>query len=178
MPRHLRISKLMQYPLVSALVRRHPDPPGPLTSAQLARDAPIIGLLSNRIDVREGTNFADCFRPSKVSYRREGDMHDGVRADRQSNLPQRQVLIGKQTGYLFGFSAELKTRFTKDWDILNVRAMEAGLIPALNDARIRFALPSGISSNSLIFLSRRAADLSWVGIPVAATATVLPFIAV
>jgi hypothetical protein len=51
--------------------------------------------------------------------------------------------------YRFGFSVELRTRFTKDWDILNVRAMAAGSIPALNDARIRFALPSGISSISL-----------------------------
>jgi len=38
-----------------------------------------------------------------------------------------------------------------------VRAMVAGLMPALNDARIRFALPSGISSISPIFLSRDAA---------------------
>lgn len=53
----------------------------------------------------------------------------------------------------FGFSVELKTRFTKDRESLNVRAMVAGLIPALNDARIRFALPSGISLISLIFLS-------------------------
>jgi hypothetical protein len=75
----------------------------------------------------------------------------------------------RESLYRFGFSTELKTRFTKDWDILNVRAMAAGLIPAVNDARMRFALPSGISSISLIVLLRDAAD----GVPVAPAVAVL-----
>ena len=37
-------------------------------------------------------------------------------------------------------------RFTSESDTPNVRAMVAGFRPALNDARIRFALPSGIST--------------------------------
>ena len=65
---------------------------------------------------------------------------------------------GGEPAYRFGFSVELKTRFIKDWEILNVRAMAAGLIPALNDARMRFSLPSGISSFSLIFLLRDIPD--------------------
>jgi hypothetical protein len=36
--------------------------------------------------------------------------------------------------YRFGFSVALRMRFTKDWDIRNVRAMVAGLTPARNDA--------------------------------------------
>jgi hypothetical protein len=59
-----------------------------------------------------------------------------------------------------GFSTELKMRFTKALDILNVRAMVAGLIPALNDARMRFALPSGIWSLSPSFLSWNSVDLT------------------
>ena len=52
--------------------------------------------------------------------------------------------------YRIGFSVEFRTRRTKDWDILNVRAMATGLIPARNDARMRFAFPSGISSIALV----------------------------
>ena len=74
--------------------------------------------------------------------------------------------------YRFGLSAKLRTRFTKDWDIRNVRAMAAGLTPALNDAMIRFALPSGISSISLIFLLRNAADWPRDDVPVAAAIAV------
>ncbi len=70
----------------------------------------------------------------------------------------RAVLMCGEPAYRFGFSVELKTRFTKDWDIFNVRAMAAGLSPAPNDARMRFSLPSGISSFSLIFLLRDVPD--------------------
>src|SRR6266480_7109448 len=51
---------------------------------------------------------------------------------------------GGRSAYHFGFSVELRTRCTTDWDIRKVRAMAAGLTPALNDARMRFAVPSGI----------------------------------
>jgi len=43
---------------------------------------------------------------------------------------------------------------------------------ALNDARIRFALPAGISSISLIFLLRNAADWPRDDVPVAAAIAV------
>jgi hypothetical protein len=72
--------------------------------------------------------------------------------------------------YRFGFAAEeLRTRFTKDWDIRNVRAMAAGLTPAMNDARMRFAFPSGISSIPLAFLLRPATDWPCDDVPIAAT---------
>ncbi len=70
--------------------------------------------------------------------------------------------------YRSGVSPALKTRFTRDRDILNVRAMAAGFMPALNDARMRFALPSGISSISLIVLLRNAAVWPCDEVPVAA----------
>lgn len=37
-------------------------------------------------------------------------------------------------------------RFTKEAETPNVRAMVAGFRPASNDARMRFAFPSGISA--------------------------------
>jgi len=77
------------------------------------------------------------------------------------------------SAYRFGLSFELKTRFTKDWDILNVRAMAAGLTPALNDARMRFALPSGISSIWLIFLWRVIAGWLCDDVPVAGAVATL-----
>jgi hypothetical protein len=51
--------------------------------------------------------------------------------------------------------------------------MAASLTPALKDARMRFALPSGISSISLTFLLRGAADWTCVDVPIAAAAAVL-----
>jgi hypothetical protein len=51
-----------------------------------------------------------------------------------------------EVSYRLGFAVELMMRFTRDWEIPNVRAMAAGLSPAPNDARMRFAFPSGISS--------------------------------
>jgi len=53
--------------------------------------------------------------------------------------------------YHFG---ELRTRFTTDRDIRKARAMSATFTPALNDARMRFAVPSGIFSIPLILLLR------------------------
>src|SRR5207248_9874970 len=44
------------------------------------------------------------------------------------------------------FSALRMMRFTSESDTRNVRAMVAGFSPAANDARMRFALPSGIST--------------------------------
>jgi hypothetical protein len=77
-------------------------------------------------------------------------------------------LIEHCVRYRSGASPALKTRFTRDRDILNVRAMAAGFMPALNDARMRFALPSGISSISLIVLLRNAAVWPCDEVPVAA----------
>jgi hypothetical protein len=57
--------------------------------------------------------------------------------------------------YPFGFSAELRTRRTSDWDIREVRAIAAGLRPALNEAWMRFTFPAGTSSRPLILLLRR-----------------------
>lgn len=39
---------------------------------------------------------------------------------------------------------DCRTRRTSEREIPNVRAIAAGATPALNDARMRFALPSGI----------------------------------
>src|SRR6266851_9103372 len=82
------------------------------------------------------------------------------------------VIWLRRSAYRFGFSVEFRRRFTKDWGIRNVRAMAAGLTPALNDARMRFAFPSGISSILLIFLSRNAADWPCEDVPVAAAIAV------
>ena len=75
--------------------------------------------------------------------------------------------------YRFGFSVEFRTRLTKDCDILNVRAMAIGLTPARNDARMRFAFPSGISSIALVVLSETGTDWSFAEVP--ATGGVAPF---
>jgi len=48
-------------------------------------------------------------------------------------------------------------RFTTDGDTRNMRAMAVGLSPAPKEARMRFALPSGISSTRLSSL-RDAGD--------------------
>ena len=53
--------------------------------------------------------------------------------------------------YHFG---EPRTRFTTDRDIRKARAMSATFTPALNDARMRFAVPSGIFSIPVILLLR------------------------
>jgi hypothetical protein len=58
----------------------------------------------------------------------------------------------------FNFSVELRTRCTTDRDIRKVRAMAAGLTPAFNDARMRFAVPSGILSIPVSLLLRIVAD--------------------
>jgi len=42
------------------------------------------------------------------------------------------------------FCVERMMRFTNETDMPNVRAIVAGFSPALNDARMRFAFPSGI----------------------------------
>jgi hypothetical protein len=51
--------------------------------------------------------------------------------------------------YRFGFSVDLMTRLTRDGGTWNVRAIAAGFSPALKDARMRFAFPSGSSSTVL-----------------------------
>src|SRR5580704_13805789 len=76
------------------------------------------------------------------------------------------------TTYRLGFSVALRMRSTKDWDIRNVRAMAAGLTPARNDARIRFAVPSGNSSMPLVFLSRNVTDWLCDDVPAAAALAV------
>jgi hypothetical protein len=73
--------------------------------------------------------------------------------------------------YRLRFSIALRMRFTKDWDIRNVRAMVAGLTPARNDARMRFAVPSENPSISLALL-RIAPDWPCDDIPVAAALSV------
>lgn len=50
---------------------------------------------------------------------------------------------------LYGLVFDRRTRRTTDKDIPKVRAIAAGLSPALNDARIRFTWPSGIRTASL-----------------------------
>src|SRR5216684_2697603 len=90
----------------------------------------------------------------------------------QLNRTAVAVIWLRRSAYRFGFSVEFRRRFTKDWGIRNVRAMAAGLTPALNDARMRFAFPSGISSIPLIFLSRNAADWPCEDVPVAAAIAV------
>jgi hypothetical protein len=47
------------------------------------------------------------------------------------------------------FVDERMTRFTSETDTPNVRAMVGAFRPASNDARIRFAFPSGISATSV-----------------------------
>jgi hypothetical protein len=61
---------------------------------------------------------------------------------------------GQRLAYYF---ADLRTRFTSDRGIRKVRAMSATFTPALNDARMRFAVPSGIFSIPLILLLRMVA---------------------
>ena len=61
------------------------------------------------------------------------------------------VAEGADLRYHFG---EPRTRFTTDRDIRKARAMSATFTPALNDARMRFAVPSGIFSIPLILLLR------------------------
>jgi hypothetical protein len=51
--------------------------------------------------------------------------------------------------------------------------MAAGLIPAVNDARMKFALPSGISSISLAFLVRDTADWTCGDVTVAVAVAIL-----
>jgi hypothetical protein len=74
--------------------------------------------------------------------------------DRAFRVVRNRSAVGSRQqnrlSYRFGFSVEFRTRLTKDWDILNVRAMATGLMPARNDARMRFAFPSGISSIALV----------------------------
>ena len=77
-----------------------------------------------------------------------------------------------RSAYRFGFSVKFRTWLTKDWDILNVRAMATGLIPARNVARMRFAFPSGISSIALVVLSETGTD--WSFAEVRATGGVAP----
>src|SRR5215467_1468180 len=49
-----------------------------------------------------------------------------VRCDRR-----RRIVLRPAIAYYFGFSGELRTRFTTDRDIRKVRAMSAALTPAL-----------------------------------------------
>src|SRR5262249_47310454 len=56
------------------------------------------------------------------------------------------------SGYRVGFAVASSTRFTTAWGIRSVRAMAAGLIPARNDARMRFSFASEISSTPLVLL--------------------------
>lgn len=51
---------------------------------------------------------------------------------------------------LLDFCASRMMRFTSESDTPNVRAMVAGFSPASNDARMRFALPSGISATLVV----------------------------
>ena len=71
--------------------------------------------------------------------------------------------------YHFG---ELRTRFTTDRDIRKARAMSATFTPALNDARMRFAVPSGIFSIPLILLLRMVVVWPYDDALVAAAAAV------
>src|SRR5215831_11009679 len=71
------------------------------------------------------------------------------------------LCCGQRLAYHLGFSGELRTRFTTDRDIRKVRAMSAAFTPALNDARMRFAVPSGAFSIPLILSLRMLAD--WPG---------------
>jgi hypothetical protein len=79
-----------------------------------------------------------------------------ARCDRRRRIVLRPAI----SAYHFGLSAKFRTRLTTDRDIRKVRAMSAALTPALNDARIRFAVPSGIFSIPLGLLLRMVADWS------------------
>src|SRR5215471_12228293 len=92
----------------------------------------------------------------------------------KSSVPPALAHISR-VPYRFGFSVALRMRFTKDWDIRNVRAMAAGLTPARNDARMRFAVPSGNSLIPLVFVLRNAADWRCDDVPVA-TAVAVSFL--
>ena len=83
-----------------------------------------------------------------------------------------RIVLRPAIAYYFGFSGELRTRFTTDRDIRKVRAMSAALTPALYDARIRFAVPSGIFSIPLSLLLRMVADWPSDDTLVGAAATV------
>jgi len=80
-----------------------------------------------------------------------------ARADRRHG----GLCCGQRLAYHFGFSGELRMRFTTDRDIRKVWAMSAAFTPALNDARMRFAVPSGICSIPPILSLRVLAD--WPG---------------
>src|SRR5262249_12853269 len=83
-----------------------------------------------------------------------------------------RIVLRRRSAYRFGFSVELRRRCTTDWDIRKVRAMAAGLTPALNDARMRFAVPSGILSIPLILLLRIVTDWPCDDAPVGAAGAV------
>jgi hypothetical protein len=119
--------------------------------------------------------------PSNASeltgYRTEAFSRGYGWIDRASRVVRNRSAVGSRQqnrlAYRIGFSVEFRTRLTKDWDILNVRAMATGLIPARNDARMRFAFPSGISSIALVVLSETDTDWSFAEVP--ATGGVAPF---
>jgi hypothetical protein len=71
----------------------------------------------------------------------------------QGSTGRRIVLRPAISAYHFGLSGKFRTRFTMDRDIRKVRAMSAAVTPALNDARMRFAVPSGIFSIPLRMVS-------------------------
>ena len=73
----------------------------------------------------------------------------------------RRIVLRQRLTYHFGFSGELRMRLTADRDIRKVRAISAAFPPALNDARMRFAVPSGICSIPPILSLRVLAD--WLG---------------
>jgi hypothetical protein len=88
---------------------------------------------------------------------RERAVSLSARADRRHG----GLYCSQRLAYHLSFSGELRTRFTTDRDIREVRAMSEAFTPALNDARMRFAVPSGIFSVPPILSLRMLAN--WPG---------------
>src|SRR6516225_6668488 len=96
-------------------------------------------------------------RGGGISCWNRGAVLLSARADRRHGA----FCCGQRLAYHFGFSGELRMRLTADRDIRKVRAISAAFPPALNDARMRFAVPSGICSIPPILSLRVLAD--WLG---------------
>ena len=114
------------------------------------------GVLSN-LEGGAMTRMVDGVPEVAVWHARTGEQSRSRRADRRHG----GLCCGQRLAYHFGFSGELRMRLTADRDIRKVRAISAAFTPALNDARMRFAVPSGICSIPPILSLRVLAD--WLG---------------
>jgi hypothetical protein len=123
-----------------------------LRPASIMAPSTPSGLAINAVDVssRSDKQMAECSGGSVIARPASGfsDPRTVGFAERKAAAAiadaDRVYEPGGRSAYHFAFSVELRTPCTTDWDIRKVRAMAAGLTPALNDARMRFAVPSGM----------------------------------